>query len=90
MKNKNKNKKNKNKKVNYQYDRHQTICQKWKKKEFETLIEVVRIYSEYIGIEFIIEKCAMLIMKSGKRQMWEGIELPNEKKNQNAQRKGSL
>ena len=27
-----------------------------------------------------IEKCAMLIMKSGKRQMTEGIELLNQEK----------
>ena len=46
-------------------------------KELETLIQAVRIYSEDIGTEFDIEKCAMLIMKSGKRHMTEGIELPN-------------
>ena len=38
----------------------------------------MRIYSENIGMEFGIEKCAMLIMKSG-QQMTEGIELPNQK-----------
>ena len=31
-------------------------------------------------MEFSIENCAMLIMKSGKRQMMEGIELPNQEK----------
>ena len=31
-----------------------------------TLIHAVRIYSQDIGIEFGIEKCAMLIMKSRK------------------------
>ena len=41
------------------------------KKELETLIQAVRIYSQDIGMEFSIEKCAMLIMKSGKRQMAE-------------------
>ena len=35
-------------------------------KELETLIHTVRIYSQDIGIEFGIEKCAMLVMKSGK------------------------
>ena len=44
----------------------------------ETLIEPVRIYSQNIGMEFGIEKCTMLIMKSGKRQMTEGIEIPNQ------------
>ena len=35
-------------------------------KELETLIRGVRIYSQDIGVEFGIEKCAMLVMKSGK------------------------
>ena len=38
-----------------------------KEKELETLIHTVRIYSRDIGMEFGIEKCAMLVMKSGKR-----------------------
>ena len=45
-------------------------------KELETLIHAVRIYSQDIGMEFGIEKCAMLVMKSGKRHMTDGIELP--------------
>ena len=49
-------------------------------KLLETLIQAVRIYSADIGMEFGIEKCAMLIMKSGKWQMKEGIELPNQGK----------
>ena len=40
----------------------------------------MRIYSQNIGMEFGIEKCAMLVMKSGKRHMTEGIELPNQEK----------
>ena len=35
-------------------------------KELETLIHNVRIYSQDIGMEFGIEKCAMLVTKSGK------------------------
>ena len=50
------------------------------KKELKTLIQVVRIYSDDIGMEFDVEKCAMLIIKNGKRQMMEGIELPNQGK----------
>ena len=34
-------------------------------KELETLIHTVRIYSQDIGMEFGIEKCAMRVMKSG-------------------------
>ena len=49
-------------------------------KELETLIHVVRIYSQDIGMEFVIEKCAMLVMKSGKRHLTDGMELPNQDK----------
>ena len=49
-------------------------------KELETLIHAVRIYSQNIGMEFGIEKCAMLVMKSGKRHMTDGMEQPNHEK----------
>ena len=35
-------------------------------KDFETLIQALKIYSKDIGMELDIEKCALLIMKSGK------------------------
>ena len=47
-------------------------------KELETLIHTIRIYSQDIGMEFGIEKCALLVMKSGKRHLTDGIELPNQ------------
>ena len=31
-------------------------------------------------MEFGIEKCAMLVMKSGKRRLMDGMELPNQDK----------
>ena len=49
-------------------------------KERETLIHAVRIYSLDIGREFSIEKCAMLVMKSDKWQMTDGMEQPNDDK----------
>ena len=49
-------------------------------KGLETLIHAVRIYSQDIGIESGIEKCAMLVMKSGKRRLTDGMELPNQDK----------
>ena len=49
-------------------------------KELETLIHTVRIYSQDIGMEFGTEKCAMLVMKSGKRHMTDGMKLPNQDK----------
>ena len=48
--------------------------------ELETLIHTVRIYSRDIGMEFGIEKCPMLVMKSGKRQLTDRMELPNKDK----------
>ena len=51
-----------------------------KEKELETLIHAVKIYSQDIEMEFGIEKCAMLVMKSGKRHMTDGMELPNHDK----------
>ena len=44
--------------------------------ELATLINAVRIYSQDLGMVFGIEKCAMLMMKSGRRHRTEGIELP--------------
>ena len=49
-------------------------------KELETLIHKVRIYSRDIGMEFGIEKCAMLVMKCGRQQLTVGMELPNQDK----------
>ena len=43
-----------------------------KEKELETLIQTVRIYSQDIGMGFGMERCAKLVMKSGK------VELPNQ------------
>ena len=51
-----------------------------KMKRLETLIHAVRIYSQDIGMEFGIEKCAMLVMKSAKRHLTDGMELPNQDK----------
>ena len=48
-------------------------------KGLEILIQT-RIYSHDIGKEFVIEKWAMLIMKSGKRQIIEGTELSNQER----------
>ena len=49
-------------------------------KELETLIHAVKIYSQDIGMEFGIEKCTKLIMKSGKRHRTGGMELLNQDK----------
>ena len=56
------------------------LVAKKNEKEQETLIHAVRIYSQDIGMEFGIEKCEMLVMKSGKRHLTDGMEQPNEDK----------
>ena len=49
-------------------------------KELETLLHAVRIYNQNIGMEFGIEKCTMLVIKSGKQHLMDGMELPNQDK----------
>ena len=44
------------------------------------LIQAVRKWNQYTGVEFSMEKYALLIMKSGKQQMTARIEIPNQKK----------
>ena len=50
------------------------------KKELDTFIQTVRVFSKDIGMDFGIEKCAMVQMKRGKFVISEGIELLNGKK----------
>ena len=50
------------------------------KKELDTLSQTVRVFSKDIGMDFGIEKFAMIQMKRGIFVMSEGIELPNGKK----------
>ena len=47
-------------------------------KESETLIKTLRKYSQDIGMEFGIEECTMMVMKSCKRHTTERVELPNK------------
>ena len=42
------------------------------------LIHAVIIYNQDIGMEFSIEKCVMLVMKSGKQHMTDAMELQNQ------------
>ena len=49
-------------------------------KELETLIKTIRIYIQELGLEVGLEKCVMLIAKSGKRQIAVGIVLQNQKR----------
>ena len=43
----------------------------------DSLVQTVRVFSEDIGMEFGTDKCALLVIKRGKKVTSEGIELPN-------------
>ena len=49
-------------------------------KQLEILIHAIRIYSQDIRMEFSREKTAMPGMKSSKRPLTDGIELPSQEK----------
>ena len=46
-------------------------------KGLDSLVQTVCIFSEGIGMEFGIEKCAMLVMEKGKIVKSVGLELPD-------------
>ena len=48
-------------------------------KGLDSLGQTVRVFSEDIGMEFGIEKCAMLVIEKGKIVKSVGIELPDGK-----------
>ena len=45
----------------------------------DSLVQRVRVFNKDIGVEFGIEKCAMLVMEKGKCVKSVGIQLPNGK-----------
>ena len=45
----------------------------------ESLVQIVRIFSDDIGIEFGIDKCGALVLKRGKITKFHGISLPDER-----------
>ena len=47
-------------------------------KELETLLNIVKGYSDDIKMSFGLEKCGMLVMKGGLKVKSEGIKLPGE------------
>ena len=55
-------------------------------KSLESLIQVVRVFSNVIGMEFGVEKCAVLTMKKGKTANSDGIALPKKSNNERTQR----
>ena len=55
-------------------------------REMEILIQTIRIYSQDVGIDFGIEKCTMLIIKSGKGETTRN-RIANLRKHQDTWRK---
>ena len=47
------------------------------KEDLDKLLNVVKVFSDDIGMEFGLDKCAMLVMEAGKRVACEGIDLPD-------------
>ena len=45
----------------------------------DSLVQTVHVFSEDIGMEFGIEKCAMLVMEKGKIVKSVGMEFPGGK-----------
>ena len=48
-------------------------------KGLDSLVQAVRVFNEAIGMEFTIEKCAMLVIDKGKVVKSVGTEWPNGK-----------
>ena len=48
-------------------------------KGLDSLVQKIHIFSEDIGIEFGIEKCALLVTEKGKTVKSAGIELPDDR-----------
>ena len=48
-------------------------------KGLESLVQTVRIFSDDIGMEFGMDKCAALVLKGGKITKFDGISLRNGK-----------
>ena len=59
-------------------------------KGLDSLVQTVCVFSEDIGMEFGIEKCAMLVMEKGKIVKAVGIELSDGKVIKSLQEHGSL
>ena len=59
-------------------------------RELETLIQTIRKYTQDIGMKFGIEKCAMLVMKKGKKRNTVRNRTTSPRKNKNTWRKREL
>ena len=49
------------------------------RKDLDSIVQTVRVFSENIGMGFCIEQCAMIVMEKGKIVNSVGIEFPDGK-----------
>ena len=56
--------------------------------QIDSLVQTVFVFSQDIGMEFGIKKCAVIILKRGKMVACDGIQLPNEEVMKNVDEKG--
>ncbi len=56
-------------------------------KNFETLVKTIKMYSQDIRMKFSLEKCSILIMRSGKKTNNASIRTARPRKNPKAWRK---
>ena len=69
---------NRKKKINHFTYRNDIGLFAKNEKELRTLKQTISIYNKDIGIKLGSEQCASRIMRSGKRQINEGIKLLNK------------
>ena len=43
--------------------------------QIDSLVQTVQVFSEYIGMEFGLKKCGVLLMKRGKKVRFDGITI---------------
>ena len=56
--------------------------------QIDSLVQTVYIFSQDIGMEFGLKKCAVIVMKKGKMVRFDGIQLPNEEVMKSIDEKG--
>ena len=49
-----------------------------KEDQIDSLVQTVFIFSEDIGMQFVLKKCGVIILKKEKHVKFEGIHLPNQ------------
>ena len=64
-------------KINHLLFMHDLKLYSRSEKGLDSLVQTVRVFSEHIGMEFGIEKCAILVMEKGKIVKLVGIKLPD-------------